>query len=64
MILFLNIMCCRSGGWGLGQMQGGSGLGGYSQSPRAHTPHSYSYSQMNQVSYFRFMLFHVICQVL
>ncbi|XP_037795163.1 forkhead box protein D3-like isoform X1 [Penaeus monodon] len=38
-----------SGGWGLGQMQGGSGLGGYSQSPRAHTPHSYSYSQMNQL---------------
>ncbi|XP_076035950.1 uncharacterized protein LOC143021939 isoform X2 [Oratosquilla oratoria] len=37
-----------SGGWGLGQMQGGQ-LGAYSQSPRAHTPHSYTYSQMNQL---------------
>lgn len=35
------------GSWGLPQMQS-SQLGGYSQTPRAHTPHSYSYPQMNQ----------------
>nr|USJ75257.1 forkhead box L2 [Macrobrachium rosenbergii] len=34
-------------GWGIPQMQG-SQIGGYPQTPRAHTPHSYSYTQMNQ----------------
>ncbi|XP_068213040.1 forkhead box protein E1-like [Palaemon carinicauda] len=34
-------------GWGIPQMQS-SQIGGYPQTPRAHTPHSYSYTQMNQ----------------
>ncbi|XP_071518874.1 uncharacterized protein [Panulirus ornatus] len=38
----------RSGSWGLSQMQGGQ-IGGYTQNPRAHTPHSYTYPQMNQL---------------
>ncbi|XP_042206756.1 forkhead box protein E4-like [Homarus americanus] len=37
-----------SGTWGLSQMQGGQ-IGGYTQNPRGHTPHSYTYPQMNQL---------------
>ncbi|KAG0718774.1 Forkhead box protein L1 [Chionoecetes opilio] len=37
-----------SGSWGLGQMQGGN-FASYTQGSRVHTPHSYTYPQMNQL---------------
>lgn len=36
------------GSWGLGQMQGGN-FASYTQGTRVHTPHSYTYPQMNQL---------------